>query len=196
MIPDINLLPKIDKGETSSKLTFILIGILTLVTVLILAWMYTNAKSDLSSVTAEHDALVVTRDTLQAEVASYETMIQGTLEESIDFVERVSYPVTPVVDETQELLPQNTYLRSYEFSETGGLVEVDFETLNSIASYVSNLENSLLFEDIQVGTINNFELNPSGEEKNEEEQFTEVPRYTVEINFVINRAQVAAGGGR
>ena len=75
-------------------------------------------------------------------------------------------------------------------------MEVDFETLNSIASYVSNLENSLLFEDIQVGSIHNFELNPSEEEKNEEKQFTEVPRYTVEINFVINRAQVAAGGGR
>lgn len=196
MIPDINLMPKIEKGETSSKFAFILIGILTFTTSLILVWMFFDAKGELSSAEAARDSLVVTRDTLQQEMNSYETLNQGSLEESVTFVERVSYPVTPIIDEMRNLLPQYTYLRSYEFSELGGQVEVDFETLNAVSSYINSLENSLFFEDIQVGAIQNFELTPSNEEKDVEHQFTEVPRYTVEINFIINRTHVAAGGDR
>lgn len=196
MIPDINLMPKIEKGESSSKFVLIVIGILTILTVGVLAWMFFNAKSELSSVKVEHTSLVSTRDALQVEVDSYEFMNQGTLEESVAFVERVSYPVTPIIDETRGLLSQNTYLRSYEFSEVGVQIEVDFETLNSISGYVSNLESSPFFDDVQVGAIHNFEVNPAGEEKSVAAQFEEVPRYTVEINLMINRIYVAAGGNR
>ena len=194
MIPDINLMPKIEKGEANLKVAYILVGILSLLTVGLLAWMFFSAKGEISSAAAQRDALTVTRDKLQAEVSSYESMNQGSLEESVAFVERVSYPVTPILIETQNLLPPATYLRTYIFSETGVQVNIDFETLNAISTYVNELEKSLFFNDVQVGTISNFEVNPVDEEQKEEAPFDEVPRYSVEINLIINHAHVAAGG--
>ncbi|MBM7665439.1 hypothetical protein JOC25_001914 [Solibacillus kalamii] len=194
MIPDINLLPKIEKGATSLKLAFILVGILSVLTIGLLAITYFSARSEIASTIPERDSLVLTRDALNAELASAQTGSQGSLEESVAFVERVSYPVSPIIIETRNLLPTDTYLRSYAFSETGVQVAVDFETLNAISVYVSQLEKSPYFDDVQVGTIQNFELNPTGEEVNDTQQFTEVPRYSVEIFLVIDQLHVAAGG--
>lgn len=194
MIPDINLLPKIEKGATSFKLAFILVGILSILTIGLLAITYFGARSEIASAIPERDSLLLTRDTLNAELASLQTGSQGSLEESVAFVERVSYPVSPIIVETRNLLPTDTYLRSYAFSETGVQVAVDFETLNAISSYISQLEKSPYFNDVQVGTIQNFELNPTGEEVNDTQQFTEVPRYNVEIFLVIDQLYVAAGG--
>lgn len=194
MIPDINLLPKIEKGATSFKLAFILVGILSILTIGLLAITYFSAKSEIASAIPERDSLLQTRDALKAEVTSSQTGSQGSLEESVAFVERVSYPVSPIIIETRNLLPTDTYLRSYAFSETGVQVAVDFETLNAISSYVSQLEKSPYFNDVQVGTIQNFELNPTDEEVNDTQQFTEVPRYSVEILLVIDQLHVAAGG--
>ncbi|MEK4530213.1 PilN domain-containing protein [Solibacillus sp. FSL K6-1554] len=194
MIPDINLLPKIEKGATSLKLAFILVGILSVLTIGLLAITYFSARSEISSAIPERDSLILTRDALNAELASAQTGSQGSLEESVAFVERVSYPVSPIIIETRNLLPTDTYLRSYAFSEKGVQVAVDFETLNAISVYVSQLEKSSYFDDVQVGTIQNFELNPTGEEVNDTQQFTEVPRYSVEIFLVIDQLHVAAGG--
>lgn len=194
MIPDINLLPKIEKGATSLKLAFILVGILSVLTIGLLAITYFGARSEIASAIPERDSLLLTRDALNAELASAQTGSQGSLEESVAFVERVSYPVSPIIIETRNLLPTDTYLRSYGFSETGVQVAVDFETLNAISVYVSHLEKSQYFDDVQVGTIQNFELNPTGEEVNDTQQFTEVPRYSVEIFLVIDQLHVAAGG--
>ena len=154
-----------------------------------------SAKSDLSVFTSERDALEGELEALRAEAASYETSNQGSLEESVAFVERVSYAVTPIVAETKGLLPQNTYLRSYVFSENALQVQVDFETLNSISSYVSSLEKSPFFDDVQVGVINNFELDPTGQ-TSDTVSFDEIPRYSVEFNLIYNEAYVATGGER
>lgn len=194
MIPDINLLPKIEKGATNLKFVFIIVGILSLLLLGLMAWTYFSARSEIASAVPERDSLLMTRDALTAELASSQTGSQGSLEESVAFVERVSYPVSPVIIETRNLLPTDTYLRSYVFSETGVEVAVDFETLNAISAYVSQLEKSPYFNDVQVGTVENFDLNPSGEEINDAEQFTEVPRYSVELFLVIDQLHVAAGG--
>ncbi|WP_339214837.1 PilN domain-containing protein [Solibacillus sp. FSL W8-0372] len=194
MIPDINLMPKIERGEASLNFAFYLVGILSLVTLGLMAWTFFSAKSEIASSIPERDSLILTRDQLSAEVASFETMNQGSLEESVAFVKRVSFPVSPVITETRNLLPLNTYLRSYVFSEIGVQVTVDFETLNAISTYVSNLEKSPYFNDVQLGTIQNFDVNPVGEELSAEQQFSEVPRYSVEIMLLIDQLYVAAGG--
>lgn len=194
MIPDINLLPKIEKGAANLKLAFIVVGIVTLLALGVLLWMFFSARSEIASAVPERDSLLLTRDTLNSEVLSSQTGNEGSLEESVAFVERVSYPVSPILSETRNLLPEDTYLRSYVFSETGVQVAVDFETLNAISAYVSQLEKSPYFDDVQVGMIQNFEINPTGEEVNEVQQFNELPRYSVEILLMVNRLHVVAGG--
>jgi len=194
MIPNINLMPKIERGEASLNIAFYVVGIVSLITLGLLIWTFFSAKSEIASTTPERDSLLATRDGLQAELASSQTLSQGSLEESVAFVERVSYPVSPIIIETRNLLPEDTYLRSYAFSELGVQVVVDFETLNAVSNYVSELQKSPYFSDVQVGTISNFDINPAGEETSEALLFEEVPRYNVEIMLVIDQVYVVAGG--
>lgn len=193
MIPNINLMPKIEKGPTSLKFAFILVGILSVLTIIILTLLYFGAKEEIVDATSTRDTLIATRDELQRNVSSLDTQNQGSLQESVTFVERVSYPVTPIVKETKNLLPTDTYLRSYEFSTTGVALIVDLETLNAVSIYVSNLKKSPYFNDVKVGTIEAFEIDSMNEEQ-QEPQFAEVPRYEIEIELTINEEYIAAGG--
>lgn len=198
MIPNINLLPKTDKRKAESNLVYIIIGAIAILALAFMLWQYFSARSSLADLTTEEA-------TLQQEVAQLQTQYdsllaaqnRGSLEQSVTFVERVSYAVSPLIDETQDLLPANTYLRSYSFTETAVSINVDFETLGNIAQYVSALENSLYFTDAQLSNVSNFELNPvsSGEEEEDEsEKFNEVPRYSTTITIDINQTYLATGG--
>lgn len=194
MIPDINLLPKVDQDEGSSKTFFILIAIITLLLLAVMSWLYFTARADVMNLTKEEQSLQAERDALQAQLTDLQGANQGSLEESVAFVERVSYPITPLIDETQGLLPDNTYLRNYSFGESTVSFSVDFETLHAVSMYVERLESSAYFLDAQVGSIANFELGPDGEEQDEKQKFTEVPRYAVEVTLMINETYLAAGG--
>ena len=198
MIPNINLLPKTDKRKAESNLVYIIIGAIAILVLAIMLWQYFSARSSLGDLTTQET-------TLQQEVAQLQTQYdnllaaqnRGSLEESVTFVERVSYAVSPLIDETQDVLPDNTYLRSYSFSESAVSINVDFETLGSIARYVSALENSPYFTDAQLSNVSNFELNPvssSEEEEDETEKFNEVPRYSTTITIEINQTYLATGG--
>ncbi|MEK5078942.1 PilN domain-containing protein [Solibacillus sp. FSL W7-1436] len=193
MIPNINLMPKIEKGPTSLKFAFILVGILSMLTIVILTLLYFGAKEEIVDTTSTRDTLIATRDELHRNVSSLDTQNQGSLQESVTFVERVSYPVTPIINETKDLLPTDTYLRSYEFSTTRVALIVDLETLNAVSIYVSNLKKSPYFNDVKVGTIEAFEIDSMNEEQ-QEPQFADVPRYEIEIELTINEEYIAAGG--
>lgn len=193
MIPNINLMPKIEKGPTSLKFAFILVGILSMLTIILLAFLYYSAKNEIADAISTRDTLIATRNELQVNVTSLDTKNQESLQESVTFVERVSYPVTPIISETKNLLPPNTYMRSYEFSTLGVTVIVDLETLNAVSVYVSDLKNSPYFNDIKVGTIEAFEIDSMNEEQREP-QFAEVPRYEIEIELTINEEYIAARG--
>ena len=194
MIPDINLLPKVDQDEGSSRTFFMLIAIIALLLLAVMSWAYFAARADIVDLTAEEQELLAERNTLQAQLTDLQGLNQGSIEESVAFVERVSYPVTPLIDETQGLLPDNTYLRSYSFGSSTVSFSVDFETLNAISMYIERLERSSYFLDAQIGSIDNFELAPTEEAKDEKLKFTEVPRYAVKVTLNINETYLATGG--
>lgn len=193
-IPDINLIPNNEQEDGQSKLFFILLGILVMILLAVMSWLYFTAKAEVTSATNEKQTLQTERDALQLELSTLQGAEQGTVEESLAFIEHISYPVTPLIEETKGLLPENTYLREYDFGESAVTFSVDFETLHAVSTYISRLEGSPYFLDVQVGTIEEFELGSEGEQQNEETRFSEVPRYTVEVTLAIDNAQLAAGG--
>jgi Tfp pilus assembly protein PilN len=192
MIPDINLMPNSEQEDGSSKMLFVLLGIIVLLLLAIMSWLYFSAKAEVTSLTNEEQSLQIERDTLQMELTAMQGAATGSVEESLAFIEQISYPVTPVIDETKGLLPENTYLRDYSFGESAVTFSVDFETLNAVSSYISRLENSPYFLDVQVGSISNFDLGQ--EQQDDETRFSEVPRYTVEVTLAIDDTQLVTGG--
>jgi hypothetical protein len=191
MIPDINLLPNREGEEGSSKTIYIMLGIITALLLAVMSWMYFSSRSNVVSLTNQEQSLLAERDMVQTELNTLQGA-GGSVKESLAFIEQISYPVTPLIEETKELLPENTYLRNYTFGESAVMISVDFETLNAVSTYISRLENSLYFLDVQVGAVSNFEIGPEGEKQ---ERFKEVPRYKVEITLAINTAHLTGGGG-
>lgn len=194
MIPDINLMPNAEQEDGNSKMLFILLVIIVLLLLAVMSWLYFSAKVEVTSLTNEEQSLQIERDTLQMELTTMQGVATGSVEESLAFIEQISYPVTPVIDETKGLLSENTYLRDYSFGESAVTFSVDFETLNAVSAYISRLENSSYFLDVQVGSISNFELGTEGEQQDRKVRFSEVPRYTVEVTLAINNTQLATGG--
>ncbi|MDN4495517.1 malate synthase [Ureibacillus aquaedulcis] len=193
MIPDINLIPKLEKSQQGSRLLYILLGILTLLGLTLLIWQYFTAKAAVIELQREETNLIAQRDQLKVDLATLQPANEGSLEQSLQFVELVSYPVTPLIDEIQGLLPSNSYLRNYSFSPESVSISIDFETLSDVSTYVSRLNNSAYFIDGQVLSITNSEL---GEELGTEDEtnFDVIPRQSAEITLLINETYLATGG--
>lgn len=193
MIPDINLLPPIKKKGNQPARTMWLLALLTILLLALFIWLYFDARSHVIELQAQEDLLVMQREQLQQEYDALISENKSSLEDSIAFVERVSYKVSPLIDETQNLLQEHTYLRNYAFSDTTLQVTVDFETISAVSSYVQALENSPYFSDVQVGAVSNFDVTPS-ELQQEENRFDEVPRYSVNLTIAIDMLYIALGG--
>ena len=195
MIPDINLLPNTGRDEERSRIQYIILGIIAFLLLAFLSWMYFSARANVTNLTNQEQTLQAEYDTVQKELEELQGAEQGSIEESLTFIEQISYPVTPLIGETQVLLPENTYLRSFSFDQTAVHFTIDFEILNAISTFIERLEQSPYFLDVQVGEIANFEIGQSTDEKDMEERFNELPRYTVEMTVLIDPVYVSTGGG-
>lgn len=194
MVPDINLLPQLEKRASTPKLFY---GVLIVIVAIILAYflfLLFTATSDLKRLHVEEQSLTTQHNQLQQELNQQQLVNKGNFEQSVQFVQSISYPVTPLIDETRNLLPSRAYLRSYEFGESTINILVDFESMTDISTYVERLLVSNYFKDTQISTISNFELQV-GEHKEQtpEQKFKEVPRYSVTITATIDYMYLAGG---
>ncbi len=195
MIPDINLIPKVEKGQQGSKLLYSLIGIIALLVLTLFIWQYFSARADIAELEREEENLISNRNQLQTDLAALLPNNEGTLEQSLQFVELVSYPVSPLIDEIEGLQPSNSYLRNYTFSPESVSISIDFETLSDVSTYVSRLSNSAYFIDGQVLSITNSGLGEAPDTAEEgQTDFNVIPRQSVEITLLINENYLATGG--
>ncbi|MEQ6355013.1 hypothetical protein ABNX05_10335 [Lysinibacillus sp. M3] len=194
MVPEINLLPDLEKKHSTPALFYIVFIILIGMIVGYMIFLFFQAKSDLTKLSAQEMELSSQHEQLQTELDVKRNVNEGSLEQSVQFVEKVSYPVTPLMDETQVLLPEQTYLRDYVFGEKNVEVTADFETMSAISSYLEKLTVSRYFNDIQVDTISNFDVAIGNqEEENTKNKFKEVPRYSATITLGIDFKFLAGG---
>jgi len=195
MIPNINLLPKLEKEKSiPSWLIAVLIALVAIVLAFFI-FQYFTAKSEITKWTAEQQVLTAKRDGLKKQLTGLQSTTQGSLNQSVKYVENVSYAVTPLMKETKNLLPEFSYLRSYKFSEENVVMTVDFETMSSVSSYIEALLVSPYFTDIQLGKVSNFEVGPDNKSETDKKvnQFTDVPRYTADITLVFDKEYLAGG---
>lgn len=194
MVPDINLLPNLEKKHSTPTLIYVVFIILIGMIIGYMIFLFFQAKSGLTTLNAQEVDLSSQREQLQIELDSKQNANKGSLEQSVQFVENISYPVTPLMDETQVLLPEQTYLRNYVFGEKNVEITADFETMSAISAYLEKLTASHYFNDIQVDTISNFDVAIGNqEEKSAKNKFKEVPRYSATITLGIDFKFLAGG---
>jgi uncharacterized membrane protein YraQ (UPF0718 family) len=187
MVPEINLLPNLEKKHSTPTLMYVVFIVLIGMIVGYMIFLFFQAKIDLTKLSAQEVELSSQREQLQIELDGKRNLNKGSLEQSVQFVETVSYPVTPLIDETQVLLPEQTYFRKYVFGEENVEITADFETMSAISTYLEKLTASPYFNDIQVDTISNFDVSIGNqEEESAKDRFTEVPRYSATIKLGID----------
>lgn len=193
MIPDINLIPRLEKSQQESKLLYLLLACITILALTLLIWQYFTARVEIAELEKEETGLIAQRDRLKTDLAELQANNEDTLEQSMQFVEMVSYPVSPLIDEIEGLQPNHSYLRNYSFSLESVSITIDFETFSDVSAYVSRLNNSAYFIDGQVLSITSSGL---GEELDAEDEtdFDVIPRKSVEIKLLINDTYLATGG--
>ncbi|MGE7689432.1 PilN domain-containing protein [Lysinibacillus sp. NPDC097214] len=194
MVPDINLLPQLEKRADSPKLFYSLLILVVGIVLTYLVFLYFTAKSDLSMLLEEEQSLTTQVEQLQQELDAKQSVNQGSLEESMHFVQSVSYPVSPLMDEAQKLLPAYSKLRSYEFGQDSINITVDFESMPDISKYVERLLGSLYFTDAQINSLSNFYVQVGAEQElTPEQKFKEIPRYSVSITATVDQMYLAGG---
>ncbi|MFJ7826929.1 PilN domain-containing protein [Psychrobacillus sp. NPDC096623] len=193
MVPEINLLPQFERRK-SSNLILIISSIVIGLLIVFLCFQFFTLKKEIKGLEAEETQLVLERDVLSAEVTSESTVQQGTHSTAVTFVESVSYPVSPLIDEIYSLIEANTYLRSYQFDETGILLSADFETMNEISSFIERLLNSAYFSDVKVENVSSFEPFKEQDTESDEINFDVQWRYSATIQLDINESYLSEGG--
>ena len=195
MVPEINLLPQLERRKSSNILLIISAIVIGLIVVFLCVQFFT-LKKEIKGLEVEETQLVVERDLLSAEISAVNPEDQGTHSTAVAFVETVSYPVSPLIDELYSLIEVNTYLRSYQFDETGILLSADFETMNEISFYIERLLNSAYFSDVKVETVSTFEPVEGQDAETDEVNFDVQGRYSATIQLDINASYLSEGGTR
>lgn len=193
MVTEINLLPKHNRRKSNVFLISIVLGALLVIFFVFLLMQYINTKSELETLTATDSQLLATKIEMESTLSNVQGVNKDSFSASVEFVESVSYPVSPLIDELESYLVGNSYLTSYSFSESSLSISADFETLTEVATYVESLSKSTYFADVQVNNVAKFNLESSEAEENLDEDFTVIPRHSVQFDLLINDAYL---GGR
>lgn len=194
MATEINLLPKYDRRKSSIFVLSIVLGALLAIFFVFLLMQYINTKSELEVLTTKDNQLLATKTEKELGLNNLQGVNTDSFAASVDFVESVSYPVTPLLDELESHLNGNSYLTSYSFSESSVSITADFETLSDVATYVESLTKSAYFYDVQVNNVSKFNVEASETEGNLDENFSVIPRHSVQFDLLINDAYL--GGNR
>ncbi|MCM3357820.1 hypothetical protein MKY09_07480 [Psychrobacillus sp. FSL K6-4046] len=193
MVPNINLLPQMERRKSNSILVLV-IGIILIVTVLLWFFIqYMSLKGDIELLENEEIYSIEEKTDLADYMSNVDLSSEGDFPSSVAFAETISYPVSPLLIEVDTLIEEHTYLRQYGFLEQGMTLVVDIETLSSLSYLVTNLLNSEYFTDAKIESIANF--NPSNDTENNEVHFNIIPRYSATLTLEIDTGYLRNGGG-
>ena len=192
MVPNINLLPQMERRKSNSLL-ILLTGILVALVLFWLLFQYFSLKGDIEQLDQEEMYYLEDKAELAEYVALEDTDDSpGTdLASSVSFAESISYPVSPLLIEVEDLMEEHTYLRQYEFLEQEIRVVIDVETLSTASNLISSLLTSAYFDDVRIETINHFN---SMDSTTSIDSFDIIPRYTATLILQVNTEFVKKGG--
>lgn len=204
MIPEINLLPSKERqrDRTSFFLSIIIIIWVILLGVILLQYYLTKSSNEtlqsrVESLEMQKTAL---ENQLQDQVPEVAT---SNYVESVEFAEKLTAPTSKIIKELNKHLPEYSYLTYYNYNVGQVNIQVEFDSLNRIAGYVTSLNKSEIFSDVKVDNISTFRLEEGATEGEEAEDtdttvlFEEMPRYDVSFSLGINMPALLndTGGG-
>ena len=175
-LPDINLLPKIERDRSSKNLLILTVIALIFISYIFIGFYYFYTKKHLEAVNEEHSTL---HEEVNLKTEELEQLQSGSssLAQAITFVEQYEIPTSSFITELDYLLPEHSYLNGYEYNNRSTNITVSFETLDKVAEYTTKLTNSDYIIDTKVDHVETFNLGSGEDVDIENNQFDVIPRY-------------------
>lgn len=191
MVPEINLLPQMERKSVGNKWGTLLVGVAFIVIVLFLAIQYFSLTKSVKTLQTEQQALLADKTTIEAEIASLEQPEQMDLATIVGVLETITYPVSPLLEEMNLYRGEDVYLREFILIENEIEFVMDFETMPETATYVDDLTGSVYFADIKVEEIET--IVPEEGDKTVE-SFDVVNRFENRFTVTIDPTYLRTGG--
>src|SRR5690625_901751 len=183
MIPDINLLPKYERQNIVLYRIFIISLIVVLLTIIGVTYTYFHTKANISKMAEQNEQLAEQQALLEAQLANAGSNKPESLEAVVNFAEEQIIPTSVLIEELNNLLPNNAHLTTYDYVHV--LVEIEslFETKSDASTYIIHLLESNYMNDVRIDQIETIEL--IGTEPGDESvtDYKQNVRYFLDINL-------------
>lgn len=185
-LPDINLLPKIERESYTKNLIILILIALIIISYILIGFYYFYTKKQLETLNENYSNL---NEEVHLKTTELEQLQSGSslLEQAISFVENFQIPTSIFITELDNLLPDNSYLSEYQYNNGSTNIAVNFESLDKVAQYTTSLTNSNYIVDTKVDQVETFSL---GESNEVEEQFDTIPRYRTNFTLITDKQKL------
>lgn len=153
-IPKINLLPSFKIKKNKRSLLW-LVAVLVVVAIVSFALWNTSIARKIDTLAVENITKQQAVDRANEQIANYTVEKGQSLEKSVEIIDKLSYPVTPIIEAVNKGLKYYEYKTNLHFTEKNLSLTVQYETFSDIANYIEVLQANELFVDIKVTTIDN-----------------------------------------
>ncbi|MHA6251457.1 PilN domain-containing protein [Oceanobacillus sp. CAU 1775] len=193
MLPEVNLLPKIERTESRLYTVFLIGLILFLITLGIFIYFYISITNQLNATEQRVATLESEKQILEANYNTHLADETGpSFSEAVAYIAEHRLPTSRLVDEYITLLPDHAYLSNYNFDYTTVSIQTQFETIDDTSLYVANLTESELLDKVIIEQVSTFEVGDGG--MSEEEAgvlYDTIPRYDVSYSMEVNQEKLA-----
>ena len=182
-IPKVNLMPTLRSARNSSKVgiwTAVILAVVCIAGVAI--WNY-SLSTNIDALNKENAEKVATLDEAQNELTKLQNSDGDSLDEAVKTIEKLSYPVTPIIAAINKNLASYNYKTNYEFAETSTKATIQYETYSELANYIEKIQMNPLFKDVKVNTI---DTKKPGNEADEPQLDDAIDRHIAEIEVELN----------
>lgn len=190
-LPEVNLLPKHERSSSSYFQMFIGLIIILILAYGLLGFYYFTSKSQLKEEQATYTQVISDNEVLQAQIDQSTSSDDVNLADVLSFIEGHDMRTSYLLEEVDELLPEDSYLSEYVYDNYEGALTVHFETLDDVAQYTKKLTESSFSTDVLVDEVGTFK--PRDNEETNEEILLHNPRY--ETTFTIDIEKDTLRGG-
>ena len=191
MVPEINLLPQMDRKSAGNKWGALVVGVAFITIVAVLAFQYFSLTSSVKTLQAEQQVLLAEKTTIETKIATLEQPEKMDLATMVGVLESITYPVSPLLEEMNFYRGPDVYLREFILTENEIEFVMDFETVPEVATYVGDLTASDYFSDMKVEEVETF-VPVDGDRT--VESFDVVDRFENRFTVTIDPTYLRTGG--
>ncbi|MBS3682030.1 PilN domain-containing protein [Ornithinibacillus massiliensis] len=182
MLPEVDLLPKIERQNSAVYILFVSGLLLFLLLLLVFIYSFFTTKHALGEVEQNLAEVNEEKTVLLERITSLkESNDKDTYGQVMAYTEHQIIPTSRFIDEIIALLPESGYLSSYTYNYQSVTIETQLETMSDVAAYFSELNASPFITDVKVNQMNTFDINSN---QDRTDMYEVIPRYTV--NYTID----------